>query len=350
MHLLRGIHNASLTEVCSGSALEQVTSPVGCVATIGNFDGVHQGHQRIIQRVQEEAAARGLPSLVIVFEPQPMEYFKGEDAPARLMRFRDKFEALRELGVDFLCCLSFNKSLSEYTAQKFVTDILVDHLSIKHIVVGDDFRFGGDREGDFELLSQLGSDLNFTVENTETITAGEQASPNARASSTLIRKLLKQGKFNDAESVLGRPFHIAGRVVHGEKLGRQIGFPTANIALRRKTLPFSGVYAVSLEVIVMQARRPNADAATQYSDAQPVAVSFNGVANIGKKPTVGEFKPNLEVHLFDFDQDIYGARVKVTFHHKLRDEKRFSGVDELVTQIAKDVDEAMQFFIDEKQC
>lgn len=327
MHLLRGKHNATLREVCARESHSDrfPESGLGSVVTIGNFDGVHLGHQAIIRRVCQEAKDRGLLSVVVIFEPQPMELFKGNDAPARLMRFRDKYEALDAFEIDFLFCLKFDEALSKLSAEQFVKNVLVDHLSVKHLVIGDDFRFGGDRSGDFELLCELGKSLSYTVENTTTISTDATLSNlNQRASSTLVRELLKKASFDEAAKVLGKPFQIKGRVVHGEKLGRQLGFPTANVALKRLSVPFTGVYAVKVKLL---------------EDNDQIK-EVKGVANIGVKPTVGEFKPNLEIHLFDFNEDIYGAKVSVEFVTKLRDEKRFDGIDELKTQIELDVQNA----------
>lgn len=205
MQLLRGRHNASLSEVCARALNVSKFSDlkeIGSVATIGNFDGVHVGHQQVLAKLKREAKRRQLPTVVILFEPQPLEYFKGKEAPARLMRFRDKYEAIRSLNIDFIFCLKFDARLSSLTARQFVEEILVEHLSIKHLVIGDDFRFGGDRCGDFELLSKLGTELGFTVENTETVSAPEQTTiQNQRASSTYVRSLLQEGEFDLAESV-----------------------------------------------------------------------------------------------------------------------------------------------------
>ncbi len=329
MHLLRGLHNPGLGE--SGVANTK------CVATIGNFDGVHLGHQAIIQQVISEAKKRKLPALIIIFEPQPMEFFKGNDAPARLMRFREKYHALSAFDLDYVFCLKFDAKLSQLTAKEFVQRVLVSHLNVDHLVIGDDFRFGGDRQGDYKLLCSLSKELGFTVENTQTVLAKESCDANStecpldetdfsqRASSTFIRELLSLGEFSKVEQLLGRPYSFCGRVAHGEKLGRQLGFPTANINLKRVSSPLSGVYAVSVFL-------------------KSEHTLFSGVANVGCKPTVGQFKSSLEVHLFDFIQDIYGEYVEVQFHHKLRDEQKFSGIEQLKEQIERDSQAARAFF------
>jgi riboflavin kinase/FMN adenylyltransferase len=332
MHLLRGLHNPGL-----GYA---GVSNTKCVATIGNFDGVHLGHQAIIQQVISEAKKRQLPALIIIFEPQPMEFFKGDDAPARLMRFREKFQVLSAYDLDYIFCLKFDAKLSQLSAKEFVQNVLVSHLNVDHLVIGDDFRFGGDRQGDFKLLCRLSKELGFTVENTETILAKEscdfdldecsleEGDFSQRASSTFIRELLSLGEFTKVEQLLGRPYSFCGRVAHGQKLGRQLGFPTANINLKRVSSPLSGVYAVSL-----------------FLKSENKMIS--GVANVGCKPTIGQFKPSLEVHLFDFNKDIYGEYVEVQFHYKLRDEQQFSGIEQLTEQIEIDSQAARAFFASE---
>jgi riboflavin kinase/FMN adenylyltransferase len=332
MHLLRGLHNPGLGE--SG------VSNTKCVATIGNFDGVHLGHQAIIQQVISEARNRQLPAVIIIFEPQPMEFFKGNDAPARLMRFREKFQALSTFDLDYVFCLKFDAKLSQLSAKEFVQKVLVSHLNIDHLVIGDDFRFGGDRQGDYRLLCKLSKEFGFTVENTQTILAKESCDSDSvdcpletedflqRASSTFVRELLSQGEFTKVRQLLGRPYSFSGRVAHGQKLGRQLGFPTANINLKRVSSPLSGVFAVSL-----------------FLKSENKMIS--GVANVGCKPTIGHFKSSLEVHLFDFNKDIYGEYVEVQFHHKLRDEQQFSGIEQLKKQIEIDSRAARTFFASE---
>ena len=332
MHLLRGLHNPGLGDTG--------VSNTKCVATIGNFDGVHLGHQAIIQQVIFEAKKRQLPALIIIFEPQPMEFFKGDEAPARLMRFREKFQALSAYDLDYVFCLKFNVELSKLSAKEFVQNVLVSHLNVDHLVVGDDFRFGGDRQGDYKLLCALSKELGFTVENTHTILAKESCDLDLaecpleedeflqRASSTFVRELLSQGEFAKVKQLLGRPYSFCGRVAHGQKLGRQLGFPTANINLKRVSSPLSGVYAVSL-----------------FLKSENKMIS--GVANVGCKPTVGQFKPSLEVHLFDFNKDIYGEYVEVQFHQKLRNEQQFSGIEQLKKQIEIDSQSAREYFLSE---
>jgi len=309
MRLLRGLHNPSLKEA-------------KCVATIGNFDGVHLGHQSIIQQVVAKAEKLGVPSVVIIFEPQPLEFFQGAKAPARLMRFREKFQALSSFGLDYVFCLKFDSKLSQLSAESFVETVLVSHLKICHLVIGDDFHFGGDRKGDFTLLKALGQLKGFSVENTPTLV--ESGANSERISSTFVRALLAQSNFTAAQDVLGRAYSIAGRVIHGQKLGRQLGFPTANIALLRINVAFTGVYAVK---VCLQ------------NGEQTL-----GVANIGVKPTVGDFLPSLEVYLLDFNANIYGEHLSVTFCVKLRDEQRFENIEALKEQINKDINDARCYF------
>lgn len=291
----------------------------GCVATIGSFDGVHCGHQRIIAQINERARYYNLPSVVTMFEPQPREYFSREQAPARLMRLREKVDALLDAGVDRVVCLQFNRAMRSLTAQQFVDDLLIDGLGIKCLVIGDDFHFGCDRKGDFAMLEQEGAEHGFEVVSTQTIKADRQ-----RVSSTRIRAELEAGHFDAANILLGRPFRISGRVCYGQQLGRKLGIPTANVNLHRYRAPLSGVFAV--EVLLAGER-------------------VRGVANVGLRPTVGDLlKPVLEVHLLDWTGDIYGQRIAVEFKHKLRDEQKFTTLDELVINIHQDIKTARDYF------
>jgi len=284
----------------------------GCVATIGNFDGVHRGHQAILARLRERAVELGLPSCVVIFEPQPREFFAPETAPARLARLRDKLDLLAAEGIDLVLCLTFNLQLSKLRATEFVDTVLIDGLGVKHLEVGDDFRFGCDRIGDFDFLQKVGAEKGFTVEAAQTVEID-----GVRVSSTKVRNALAAADFTLAEHLLGRPFEISGRVLHGQKLARQLGTPTANVQLKRRRVPLTGVYLVSAEV-----------------DGKV----WPGVANIGVRPTVaGDGRPHLEIHLLDFAGDIYGRRLTVVFHQKLRDEQRFASLEALKTAIDADV-------------
>lgn len=288
------------------------------MATIGNFDGVHLGHHQVLAQVGEKARALGLPSVAIVFEPQPREFFEGAVAPPRLTRFRDKLELIREHGIDRVFCLHFNQQLRALTAEQFIDRLLLSGLAVKYFVVGDDFRFGCDRAGDFELLQRYGGDHDFTVVNTRThLIDGE------RVSSSRVRQVLAEHDFVLASRLLGRPYRVTGKVIHGRKLGRQLGVPTANISLQRKRLAFDGVYIV--------------DAVTE--DGQRHA----GVANVGVRPTVnGEF-PLLEVHLLDYDGTLYGERLRVEFLAAIRPEMKFSDINVLQQQIHNDIKFARQW-------
>ena len=289
------------------------------VVTIGSFDGVHLGHQAILNQVKAVAAELGLPSVVMTFEPQPQEFFSGERAPARLMRLREKVDALFEFGVDQVLCLQFNRELRNLTAAEFVRSVLVDGLGTRHLIVGDDFRFGCDRSGDFKMLSEMGETYDFAVQDTETLEVDGQ-----RVSSTLVRQILEQGNFERASQLLGKLFTITGRVVYGQQLGRELGFPTANVQLNRYSAPLSGVYAVLV----------NIDGAV-----------YQGAANVGLRPTVGDLlKPILEVHLLDFEADLYGRRIEVEFVTKIRDEEKFTSLDKLIESIQRDVKQIRAWF------
>ncbi|KKY89323.1 MULTISPECIES: bifunctional riboflavin kinase/FAD synthetase [Leclercia] len=306
MKLIRGIHNLS-------------QAPHGCVLTIGNFDGVHRGHQALLQGLREEGRARGLPVVVMIFEPQPLELFASEKAPARLTRLREKLRYLAQCGVDYVLCVRFDRRFAALTAQNFVGDLLVKRLGVQFLAVGDDFRFGAGRQGDFLLLQKAGLEYGFDVTSTQTFCEG-----GVRVSSTAVRQALAEDKLDAAENLLGRPFTISGRVVHGDELGRTIGFPTANLPLRRQVSPVKGVYAVEV---------------TGLGD-KPLP----GVANIGTRPTVAGVRQQLEVHLLDVVMDLYGRHIDVILRKKIRNEQRFASLDELKAQIARDELTAREFF------
>lgn len=299
----------------------------GCVATIGSFDGVHRGHQNLLARLKLQAQLLRLPSTVIVFEPQPSEFFAGPHAPVRLMRLREKVNALLACGIDRVLCLKFNAQLRNYSAQRFIEEILVQRLGVQHLQVGDDFRFGSDRAGDFALLEAAGEQLGFGVSSAPTFTHEDQ-----RVSSTRVRQLLAAGQLTQASALLGAPYLISGRVMYGKQVGRAIGVPTANIALGRKKPALSGVYAVRVRL--------------QNLDGSLSGDSLPGVANIGMRPTVGDLvKPLLEVHLFSFTGDLYGRCLSVEFWHKLRGEQKFESLAALQGQIQADIDAAQKYFI-----
>ncbi len=290
------------------------------VLTIGNFDGVHRGHRALLAELTAKARELALPATVLTFEPHPRELFAPDQAPARLASLRDKFELLAECGVDRVHVCRFNHQLAALTAEQFVERILARGLAVRHLIVGDDFRFGKGRGGDFALLLRQGRQHGFAVVAMHTVDFG-----GLRGSSSAVRDALAAGNIEHAEQLLGRAFVIAGRVMDGKKLGRTIGFPTANIQVRRKRLPLSGVFAVTVSGI----------------GGKPLP----GAANIGVRPTVAEgLKPVLEVHVLDFDRDIYGMHVDVNFLHKLRDEAKFDSLDALKAQIARDVVAVRAYF------
>jgi riboflavin kinase/FMN adenylyltransferase len=307
MRLLRGLYNPGPE---SGQ----------CVATIGNFDGVHRGHQAILSQLRQQAGRLGLPALVIIFEPQPLEFFHPDSAPPRLMSLREKYVELSRQGIDYLFCLRFDHTLSGLSAVAFVQRILVQHLGIRHLVVGDDFRFGDARTGDFSLLRELGEQYGFSVENTHTIRAdgSESSARFDRISSTAIRHALAAADLVSATNLLGRPYRISGRVVPGAQLGRQLGFPTANVALRRRRVALQGVFLVRVQLAS--------------------GTSHFGMANIGVKPTVDGRVASLEVHLFDFSAALYGQHISVEFLNRVREERRFESLQALQQQIARDVE------------
>jgi len=307
MELIRGFHNLQPRHR-------------GCVATIGNFDGVHLGHQTVLGQLSDKAAELGLASVVISFEPYPMEFFAPERAPARLTRLREKVRALTRYSVDRMLCLRFDKAFADQPAREFIKKVLIDGLDVRYLVVGDDFRFGHNREGDFALLEEVGHEQGFEVVHLHTFSVDEE-----RVSSTRIREALAQGDMLTAEKLLGRPYRMCGRVAHGDKRGRTIGFPTANIHLHRQNTPVKGVFAIEMFGI----------------KGEPVA----GVANVGTRPTVDGTRSLLEVHLFDFAEEIYGEYVHVEFVHKLRDETRFESFEALRKQIDIDAEQAREFFV-----
>ena len=295
------------------------TEAQGGVVTLGGFDGVHLGHQALIRDLQAYAQKSQRPAVVIGFEPQPNEYFQSALAPARLTRLREKWVEFNALGLQYFLCLRFSAVLAGWEAEKFIDRVLIQGLAIRHLVVGDDFRFGKNRRGDFALLQAAGARYGFQVSRHATVDFQNQ-----RISSSRVREALGLGNFALAKELLGRPYAMSGRVVHGQKRGRTLGFPTANIYLHRSQSPLLGVYAVRVRGL------------------DPLALP--GVANIGVRPTVNGECPLLEVHLFDFDRTIYGSYVQVEFVQKLRDEKKFASLDELKGQIHLDVLQARQCF------
>ncbi|WP_374087564.1 bifunctional riboflavin kinase/FAD synthetase [Methylomicrobium lacus] len=296
----------------------------GCVLTIGNFDGLHLGHRAVIEKLAAKGRATGLPVVVMIFEPQPLEYFLGDNAPSRLMRLREKVIDFAGLPVDYLLVMRFNRQFANLDAEKFIDDILIEKLNVKHLVIGDDFHFGKARRGNFAMLQEKGLHWGFTVEDT-----GSFYVDGLRVSSTLIRDALTAGNLAQAEQLLGRSYSVCGRIVHGEKRGRALGFPTANIKLHRKNTPLQGVFAVTMTGLGEEA--------------------IQGIANVGTRPTVdGGSKVILETHLFNFNREIYGRYVEVHFKHKIRDEMRFHSLEKLKAQIENDVAVTQKIFADSK--
>lgn len=293
----------------------------GNVVTLGNFDGVHKGHQMLLQHLQDKGDALAVPSLVITFEPQPREYFAGASVPPRLTRLREKVELLRRHGLDRLLLLPFNEQTALTPAQWITDELLYRKLGAKYVLVGDDFRFGHERRGDYAFMQAAGERLGFAVGQTPTLSFGAE-----RISSSRVRAALAAGNFELAEDLLGHEYFIMGRVVYGRQLGRQLGVPTANIRLHRYKAALEGVYCVSVDGIDDRV--------------------YQGIANIGVRPTVDGKEPLLEVHVFDYNGNLYNSLLTVTFQRKLRDEVAFDGIDALKVQIDQDIAEAKAWFAD----
>ena len=298
MELIRGMHNLRERHR-------------GCVATIGNYDGVHRGHQHMIAAVRARADELGVPAVVITFEPTPREFFAGPAAPSRLTRLREKLQALQLYGVDRVVVLRFDRRMQGMGADEFVQRLLVDGLGVRHVVVGHDFHFARRREGTIETLRAAGAAHGFTVAE-----VGQFLLEGERVSSSLVREALNRGDLERATRLLGRPYRMAGRVRLGKRLGRTLGYPTANLALQRKVVPLWGIFAVRVSGAGL--------------------VDYPAVSSLGTRPTVNGTDPLLEVHLFDFDGDLYGRHLDVDFVARLRDEQKFESLDALVAQMNRD--------------
>ncbi|WP_100550729.1 bifunctional riboflavin kinase/FAD synthetase [Caedibacter taeniospiralis] len=286
------------------------------IVTIGNFDGMHLGHRQIIHHMQRLAQTQRARTCVVCFEPQPKEFFLKDQAPLRITPFRDKIQALKILDVDQVLCLQFNQKLASLSPEAFVKQILVDGLNAIHVIIGDDFRFGYKREGDFTLLQALGKQHGFSVESLPSYTL-----LGTRISSSYIRELIGRGKFNEVKAFLGRAYTLSGRVHHGDQNGRKIGFPTINIPMPTQVAA-SGVYVVNVHI----------------KDKV-----YRGVANIGVRPTVCGKIRLLEIHIFSFAHDLYGQYVTIEFLHFVRSEQKFSSLDALKEQIVKDKQVALDW-------
>jgi len=287
------------------------------VVSIGNYDGVHLGHQHVIKTLLAQSQSLNIPSAVVTFEPLAKEFFL-PNSVARLTTIEERAQLLFDLGVDQVLCVDFNASFAAYSPNDFIEEILVKGLRAQFVCVGDDFRFGKDREGDFAHLEVAGRKYGFEVSAHETFELEDE-----RVSSGRIRLALQESDFILAEQLLGRSYSISGEVAMGQQLGRTLNFPTANIMLADRVLAVNGVFAV---IAVLESGE-----------------RIKGVANIGNRPTVDGKEQRLEVHLFNFDQDIYGQTLHVELHHKIRDEQKFNSIDELKMQISRDADDAVAF-------
>lgn len=306
MELIRGLHNLRARHR-------------GCVMTIGNYDGVHLGHQSVLQCLQARGRERGMPSLVMIFEPLPAEFFAPEAAPPRLSSLREKLEDLSAIGVERVLCVRFDRHLANMAARAFVERILVEGVDARFVVVGDDFRFGRGREGDFPLMQQMGQRHGFDVAHLSSFTVGH-----ARVSSTRIRAALAAGDMRTAACMLGRPYRVSAYVRRGQALGRTLGYPTANLCLKRKVAAQFGVYAVMVEGVRGKL--------------------LPGLASLGTRPTVDGEGVLLEVNLLDFEGDLYGRRLSVALLEFLRPEEHFPSLDAMVAQMGEDERRARAFF------
>ena len=289
----------------------------GSVVTIGAYDGLHLGHQALLNDVLDCASRESLASAIMSFEPTPKEVFGGDSPPARLMRFREKYEGLKGLGFDVFYCPRFSPAMRSITAIDFIRQILVQGLNARHVVIGDDFRFARRREGDVDALVRAGRTLGFTVHD-----MGSVIVDGVRVSSTVTREALEAGDCRRATALLGRPYRMSGKIVRGRKVGRTLGYPTANVDIRRRQCAVDGIFAVRVHGL----------------EGGP----YNGVASVGRRPTFDLHKPLLEVHLFDFDREIYGEYIHVDFIEWIRGVEKFEGPDELVAQMHRDADNARE--------
>lgn len=291
------------------------------IVTIGNFDGIHIGHQKMLKKAQEMAKIFNCPLIVLTFEPYPKEFFLKTLAPARITNFREKMTLLKSLNIDYVVCLRFNNQWANLSPQEFITEILVNKFCVCTLLVGEDFHFGKNREGNYQTLLKAAKIYHFKLVTIENILFESQ-----RISSTWVREALANSEFKLAESLLGRPFAFLGRVIHGDKRGRTWGIPTANIALHRLTLPLKGIFLVKVKIIhpIEKGDKP----------------FYFGVASIGYRPMYHTPKGLLEIHLFDFNANLYGALIQVIILKKIRDEEFFASESELIQQIHCDIEVA----------
>ncbi len=286
-----------------------------CVATIGNFDGVHLGHQAVLDQLKAAATDAGLISTVMIFEPQPIEFFAPDSAPSRLTRLREKLSEFQQHQIDRVVCVKFNRELASLSAEDFIQQILLDGLGVEKLIIGDDFRFAKNREGDYHTLIDAGKRLGFDVDMMASFNIGDE-----RISSTLIREALATGDIKKANCMLGRPYRISGRVMHGDKRGRRLGFATANIELHRYLSPVFGIFSGHVFGVTDTA--------------------LDAVIYVGSRPVYQGDRVLLEVHILDFDEDIYGEQIEVEFLEKLRGEGHFNSEHELIEQIHEDINNA----------
>ena len=292
--------------------------------TIGNFDGIHRGHQAMLERLVGEARKRALVSCVLTFEPHPREFFAPHSAPTRLASLREKFDLLAAHKVDRVHVQRFTASFAALEPEAFVERVLASRLKMRWLLIGEDFRFGAKRAGDLALLKSLAGRYGYEVE-----VMPDVARAGIRVSSSAVRAALAAGDLASAEALLGRPYGISGRVVHGRKLGRELGFATANVQLKHNRPPLSGIYAVKVHGVGTLPRA--------------------GVASLGVRPTItASGRSVLEVHLFDFSGDLYAAHVRVEFLHKIRDEEKYSDLEALKAQIARDCEAAKGFLLEHR--
>lgn len=309
MHLIRGLHN-----------LDKKKLPARLSITIGNYDGIHLGHQKILSSLQQQATKKHTEAMAIIFEPQPREFFAKEHVHRRLMNLREKLAGFAKYGIKYVLCLRFNEKLLNLSAEIFIQDILINKLNMQDLVVGEDFAFGNKRSGDIELIKKYAKKYDFNL-----IAIPPIIIDNQRVSSTLIRNALIAGNLELAKKFLGRNYSVCGRVIHGDKRGRELDFPTANIHLHHKTVPLAGVYAIRAYGI----------------NSAPLF----GIANIGFRPTIAsKDRRLLEVYLFNFSADIYGKFIRVEFLKYIRDEKKFQNLEKLKAQITDDVAVVKKYF------
>jgi len=304
MHLVRHFNDLPYDRLSSGS-----------VVTIGSYDGLHLGHVQLLDRVHSASRRSGLPSVVMSFEPMPKEFFAADCPPARLMRFREKFDALESNGIDIFYCPRFDARMRDIAADEFIRRILIHGLGARYIVVGDDFRFARRREGTLEQLQRASRVLEYAIEQVPSVVVD-----GVRVSSTAIREALWDGEMQRATALLGRPYRMSGKIVRGENLGRSLGYPTANVDLRRRQSAVMGIFAVRVQGLNGK--------------------TLDAVASVGDRPTFGGTKPILEVHIFDFDEDIYGRYIHVDFIARLRAQEKYAKVEDLVAQMHRDADNA----------